>query len=123
MDLPRFRLEKNAVITFSQQRGDCFKNRMLSRRNDLLERIIQKLRRYLKIESSIEGFSYIIKALEEQGLLKDFWLFSTYLHVSKAATQQIAAKYLVHLCQLSAQWHIFFPDYTHNCHYEGLFLA
>ncbi len=85
-----------AVVTSSQKLGQIVSTirEVISHPGDLFGEDNREMKEvFEKLSSSFEDLEIIVKVLEEEGLSKDLWLFTTFPHVSKIASKQIAAKY------------------------------
>ncbi len=85
-----------AVVTSLQQLGHIVSKirEAISQPSNFFGEDNQEIKKvFEKLSPFFVAFEKFIKILEEEGLSKDFWLLSTYPHVSKTASQQIAAKY------------------------------
>ncbi len=85
-----------AILTSSQQLAQIVLriHETISQPSILFGEDNQEIKNILEtLSQNFFDFESIVLSLEKEGLSKDFWLFSTNLHVSKSVSQQIAIKY------------------------------
>src|SRR4030042_149804 len=85
-----------AVISSPEQLAQILSTirEIISQPSDFFGENNQEIKEVLiKMIPLFDVFEGIVKTLEKEGFSQDFWLFSTYLHVSKSLSRQIAAIY------------------------------
>jgi hypothetical protein len=85
-----------AVLSSPQPLGQLISTirEVISRPSNLFGEVNEGLKMFFeKFTPFFASFEKMLTGLEEEGLSRDFWLLSTYLHVTKIASRQVTANY------------------------------